>query len=136
MKRKREPCVTVVEADILIRHPLAEYLRECGYRVLQASNTDEAQKLFTQRRRRIAIDVILIDVAAPGSINAFSLARWIRENHPAVDVILSGSVEAVTEKAGELCEHGPPLSKPYDHQLVADRIRRLLAARDRADGAP
>ena len=23
-------CVMIVEADILVRHPLAEYLRECG----------------------------------------------------------------------------------------------------------
>jgi DNA-binding response OmpR family regulator len=134
--KQKIPCVVIVESDILIRHPLAEYLRECGYRVLQAASTDEARKLFIQRRRRIAIDSILLDIAAPGGENAFALARWIRHNQPTVQVILAGTLEAVTEKAGELCENGPPLSKPYDHQLVADRIRRLLAARDRTDVPP
>jgi hypothetical protein len=36
------------------------------------------------------------------------------------------------EKAGELCGEGTPLSKPYDHQLVYDHIRRLLAAPEQA----
>jgi DNA-binding response OmpR family regulator len=128
---KRAPCVLVVEADILVRYSLAEYLRDCGYHVLQACDTDEAQKLFTQRNPCILIDLILVDYATPGNGNAFSLARWVRQNYPTVEIMISGSVEAATEKAGELCESGPLLSKPYDHQLVADRIRRLLATRHR-----
>lgn len=132
---KRSQCLLIVEADILVRHPLAEYLRECGYRVVQAANTDEAYKLFTQRRRRIGIDVVLIDAQAPGERNAFTFARWLRENRAGVDVVLVGNVEAATEKAGDLCGQGPPLTKPYDHRLVLDRIRRLVAARDRGNDA-
>jgi DNA-binding response OmpR family regulator len=133
--RPRSPCILIVDADILIRHPLAEYLRECGYRVVQAANLDEARKVFTQRRRRLAIDVVLADADAPGAENAFAFAAWVRANRLCVEVILAGSVDAAAEKAGELCEEGP-LSKPYDHQLVRDRIRRSLAARDRGRGEP
>jgi DNA-binding NtrC family response regulator len=133
--RPRPHCILVVDTDILIRHPLAEYLRECGYRVVQAANLDEARKLLAQRRRRLAIDVVLTDANAPGSENAFVFAAWVRANRPGVEVILAGSVDAAVEKAGELCEE-EPLSKPYDHQLVLDRIRRSLAARDRGRGEP
>ena len=133
--RPRRPCILIVDADILIRHPLAEYLRECGYRVVQAANLDEARSLFTQRRRRLVIDVVLADADAPGSENAFAFAAWVRANRPGVEVILAGSVDAEAEKAGELCEK-EPLSKPYDHQLVLDRIRQSLAARDRGGGEP
>ena len=129
----RSPCVLIVEADILVRHSLAEYLRECGYRVVQAANTDEARTLLARRRRRLVIHVVLADVSVPGGENAFALATWIRANHPEVQVILAGTVDACTERAGELCEDGPTLSKPYDHQLLLDRIRRLLAARDRTE---
>jgi DNA-binding response OmpR family regulator len=125
----------IVDADILVRHPLAEYLRECGYRVVQTANLDEARNLFTQRRRRLAIDVVLADANAPGAENAFAFAAWVRANRPGVEVILAGSVDAAAEKAGELCEE-EPLNKPYDHQLLLDRIRRSLAARDRGRGAP
>jgi len=129
---RRAPCVLIVDADILVRHPLAEYLRECGYRIVQAASTDEARALFTARRRRRAIDVVLADVSVPGAENAFALATWIRANHAGVQVILVGTVDAATERAGDLCEDGPALSKPYDQQLLLDRIRRALAAREQA----
>jgi DNA-binding response OmpR family regulator len=133
--RPRPPSILVVDADILVRHPLAEYLRECGYRVVQAANLDEARKLFTQPRRRLTIDVVLAEVGAPGAENAFAFAAWVRANRTGVEVILAASVDAAVEKAGELCDE-EPLSKPYDHQLVLDRIRRSLAARDRGRGEP
>ena len=133
--RPRPPCILIVDDDILIRHPLAEYLRECGYRVVQAANLDEARKLFTQRRRQLAIDVVLADANAPGAENAFAFSGWIRANRPGVAIILAGNIDATAEKAADLCEQGP-VGKPYDHQLVLDRIRRALAARDRARREP
>jgi hypothetical protein len=34
-----------------------------------------------------------------------------------------------------MCEQGPILVKPYDHRIMLDRIKRMLAARARqADG--
>jgi hypothetical protein len=33
------PCVLLVDAEELVRTPLAQYLRECGYRVLEAVNS-------------------------------------------------------------------------------------------------
>ena len=38
------PVVLLVEGDIIVRHPLAEYLRECGFTVFEASNGDEAER--------------------------------------------------------------------------------------------
>jgi DNA-binding response OmpR family regulator len=133
--RRRPPCILIVDADILVRHPLAEYLRECGYRVVQAANLDAARKYFMQRHRPLVIDVVLADANVPGAENAFTFAGWLRANQPSVKIILAGSVNVTAQKAGDLCEEGP-LGKPYDHQLVLDRIRRLLAARDRGRGEP
>lgn len=116
-----------------MRHPLAEYLRECGYSVVQVSNTDEARKLLADCDRPLAIDLVLADVNAPGGESALALATWIRASHSGVQVILEGTVEDAAERAHELCENGRALSKPYDHQLPLDRIRRLRAARDQAE---
>jgi len=33
----------LVEGDILVRHPLAEYLRDCGFTVFEVANADEAK---------------------------------------------------------------------------------------------
>jgi hypothetical protein len=49
-------------------------------------------------------------------------------------IILAASPERATHAAAELCEHGPLLMKPYDHKIVLERIKRLLAARERQGG--
>jgi DNA-binding NtrC family response regulator len=120
--------ILIVEADIVVRHPLAEYLRECGYTVLEASNFDHARAFFGQPDR--VIDVVLVDAHSPGA-GGFVLTQWIRAHHPTTEILLAGSVEAVTEKAAEACEQGPTSSKPYDHRIVLDHIRQLMAARNR-----
>ena len=38
--------ILVVENDVLIRMPLAEYLRECGYRVFEAADVAEAKAVL------------------------------------------------------------------------------------------
>ncbi len=126
----------IVETEVLVRSPLAQYLRECGYLVLEASHAAEARQLLSDGLKQI--DIVLADIdALPADgdedrENGFALARWIRQTYPGIQVILVGSVATAAEKAGELCEDGPPeIFKPYDHQLVLGHIKRLLAARER-----
>jgi DNA-binding response OmpR family regulator len=123
------PCILIVESDVLIRHPLAEYLRDCGFRVLEASSTTEARQVLAEGSLRA--DVVLADADASG--DGFALAAWIRSNHPAVRVILAGSYAKAAETAGDLCADGPMAAKPYDHRLLLAEIRRLLAARKRSE---
>jgi DNA-binding response OmpR family regulator len=123
-----EQHVLIVETDILIRQPLAEYLRECGYKVVEAADTAEARKLLSEGNFRI--DVVLADVDAD-SDNAFALVQWIRTEHPGIEVMLAGTIEAATRKAGDLCAEGNRITKPYEHHLVLSRIKQSLAARER-----
>jgi DNA-binding NtrC family response regulator len=123
-----EPCILLVDAEELVRTPLAQYLRECGYRVLEATSSKEAQRLLSEGSQ--TIDIVLADIQTlQGS--GFAFAGWVRENKPGVRVLLAGTIAAAARAAGDLCEEGPPIRKPYDHQLVLDHIRRLLAERDR-----
>ena len=123
-----ERCILIVEAEELVRSPLAQYLRECGYHVLEAVNADEARRLLEDGERRV--DIVLAEVGARG-YRGFELSTWIKQSYPDIAVILAGTVAKATEKAGDLCDEGP-VSKPYDHRIVLNRIRRLLAARVRS----
>lgn len=123
------PCILMVEPDVLVRQPIAEYLRECGFKVVETGNTDEA--LLIVNAGTITIDIVLSDAQAPGKLDGFGLARWIRKNRPSAKVILAGTVANEAKEAANLCEEGPVLSKPYDPQLLVDRIKRALATRDR-----
>jgi hypothetical protein len=35
---------------------------------------------------------------------------------------LAGTIATAAEKAGDICQEGPALSKPYDHRLVLGYI--------------
>ncbi|MFL6548481.1 MAG: response regulator [Povalibacter sp.] len=118
--------VLVVEDEILIRHVIAAYLRDCGYKVIEAANADEAITLLAHEE--IDVDVVFSDVEMPGTIDGFALAKWLRERRPGVDVLLTGSVSRAADAAADLCDRGP-IPKPYEPQLAHDRIRRLLALR-------
>jgi DNA-binding response OmpR family regulator len=118
--------VLVVEDDILLRLSIAAYLRDCGYRVIEAADADEA--VMVLKRPDLGVDILFSDVEMPGSMDGFGLAQWTRANRPGLDIILAGSVPRAVNAATTLCEDGP-VSKPYEPQAVLDRIRRLLGAR-------
>jgi DNA-binding NtrC family response regulator len=120
--------VLVVENEVLVRSSIAEYLRHCGYRVLEAANADEAMTVL--QKATIPVDVLFSGVAMPGPLNGFVLAKRARELRPGLEVILAGTVERAAHEAADLCEESP-LPKPYESQVVVDRIKRLLAARRR-----
>jgi CheY-like chemotaxis protein len=118
--------VLVAHGKALVRSELAAYLRECGYRVAEASSADEALVVL---RSATLVDIVLSDVDLAGEMDGFGLASWIRANRPEVQVTLSGTPAKSAEAAANLCEQGPDRAVPYDHKFLADRIRHLLAAR-------
>ena len=125
---KPSSTVLLVEGDVLIRMPVAEYLRECGYRVMEAANVDEA--LAVLDAAELQIDVIFVSVDTGGSIGGFELARLARKKRPRIRTVLAGTPKRAANAAGDLCEEGPHLTKPYHPQIIERQIRSLLATRD------
>jgi DNA-binding response OmpR family regulator len=120
--------ILLVEADLAVRSPLAQYLRECGFVVREVAHGDEAREALALPD--LAIDLVIADLNTPGS--GFGFSQWLRRKHPAVDLMLASSVESAVEKAAEVCLEGPALVKPYEHKMVLARIRRMLADRRRS----
>jgi CheY-like chemotaxis protein len=119
--------ILIVDAEVVSRHVIADYLRHCGYRVVEAANTDEA--FIALGEPTLSVDVILCDVSAVGSRNGFELAHWVQSNRPELEVRLAGGMEKAAESAAELCESGPHLARPYEPEAVIDYIKRLRASR-------
>jgi len=117
--------VLVVEPEVLARMMIASYLRECGYKVIEAVNGDEA--ILILQEPEVNVRVLFSVIELPGAISGFTLSRWIRTHRPEVHVILAGNGAGAAKEAGDLCDDGPTMRKPYDHRLLADRIKRLLA---------
>jgi DNA-binding NtrC family response regulator len=119
--------ILVVDDEVIIRTAISEYLRDCGYKVIEAASVDEAVLVLQQAK--ITVHIVLSDVEMPGARDGFALAQWVREHRPTLQVILAGSAARATKAAGELCNSGPMLAKPYDPQIVLDQIKRLLATK-------
>jgi CheY-like chemotaxis protein len=122
----------VVDGDVLVRHVLSDYLRTCGYTVIEAATTDEAVSVLSDTT--VDIHAMLCDADAPGHRSAFELRAWSRKERPEIDVMLAGSVSSAANKAAELCDEGPQLKRPYDPQSVADYIKRIMGSQDRKAG--
>ena len=122
--------ILLVDSEVLVRHAIADYLRECGYDVVEAATTDEAVTVLGDDG--IPVDAVMCDVAATGSRSGFELSVWTKSARPGLAVILAGSLSAAAGAAAQLCDQGPHVARPYDPQMVVDYVRRLLAQRDRA----
>ena len=118
--------ILIVEDDVLVRMPIAAYLRDCGYKVIEAVNADEAMTVLLHKET--IVDIVFSDIEMPGPVDGFGLAKWIREHRAGLDVLLAGTVPRAVENAKQLCEQGS-VPKPYDSKIVYDHIKRLLAAR-------
>jgi len=110
---------------VLVRLAVSEYLRECGYNVVEASDAHEAIEVMTSEA---VVDIVFSDITMPGGLDGFGLAQWIRRERPDIRVVLTSGVARSAKAAGELCKEGPMLAKPYEHADLERRIRALLSS--------
>jgi len=115
-----EETILLLERDVMTRAFLADYLRSCGYRVLEAHSAAEALTILQESFEPIRI--VLGDAE-----NGFKLSGWVKANRPKIKVILAANPERASQAAADLCDVGPHGKRPYDPQLLVQRIRSQLA---------
>lgn len=117
--------ILIVDGDIISRHAIAEYLRHCGYSVIEASNTDEAYAVLAEAT--VSTDIVLLAVTEVDTRQGFELAKWISANRSDLILKFAGGVESTVRTAAELCDNGPHLKRPYEPEMVVDYIKRMRA---------
>src|SRR5579859_2973752 len=123
--------VMVVEPDVLVRMVIADYLRDCDYRVIEGV---AAEDVWTVLESGGHIDVVMADVKLLGEMDGFTLASRIRQTHASIDVILTSGVSGAVHDSHQLCQDGA-IKKPYEPKDVEARIR-ILIERRRAASKP
>jgi CheY-like chemotaxis protein len=119
--------ILVVDGEVVSRHVIADYLRRCGYSVVEAASIAEAFVALAEPS--LSIDVILCDVFSLGAQSGFELANWVRTHRPELEVRLAGGVEKTADTAADLCESGPKAERPYEPEAIVDYVTRLRASR-------
>ena len=115
--------VLVVEHEVMVRLAISEYLRHCGYRVIEAISAEEAITVLSSDD--ITVEVIFSAAELGEGMNGFALSKWVRDHKTGIEVILAGTAEKSAHEASDLCEQGPHLKKPYEPSQVVDWIKRL-----------
>ncbi len=116
--------VLLVEDEPLVRRPLRRVLETYGYSVLTAASGEEALKIVEGHAE--SIDLLLSDVLIPG-MNGLETARRVRELRPETKVLfMSGQAGGVLAERGILGKSVEFLQKPIHHEVLAEKIRKLL----------
>ncbi|RME70643.1 MAG: response regulator, partial [Verrucomicrobia bacterium] len=121
----REQTLLVAEDDAAVRALLRRILSRAGYRLILASNGQEAVELFSAHRDDI--DAAVFDVMMPTLKGHEALMR-IRQTRPDLPAVLfSGYMKALALKPGELGPHTLLLRKPFKTEEFLAAIARLVS---------
>jgi DNA-binding response OmpR family regulator len=118
-----KPLLLLFDRDIIIRAALAEYLRRCGYAVIETARLKEVQEVL---RAGNPVDLAFVDIGED-SAEGFRVAQAVRQARPRVRVLIASSIGSAAAEAGDLCEHGPFLTKPYHPSLLERHIKQMLS---------
>lgn len=114
----------LVEDDAPFRELLADFLRNCGYRVLSAETPQAALKQASQHSEKIRL--LITDVVMP-EMNGVELAEKLTEDHPdLITLYISGYTDDVlNNRAGVIAEHNF-LHKPFGLRTLQQKIAALF----------
>ena len=125
--------ILVVEDDAPVQHTVVDMLRGLGYDVLHADDGASALALLGTG---VTVDLLFTDVVMPGPVSSKELAQQARLLLPELAVLFtSGYTHNAIMQGGRLDPGVELLSKPYQREDLARRIRHVLADR-RLVGAP
>lgn len=114
------PVVLVVEDEALIRMCAVDLVENAGFRVVEASNADEAVEIINRGQD---IDIIFTDVDMPGSMDGLELVRQLHESQPEVGIIVASGRRMPSR--GELPTLARFFPKPYDEARISDALQEL-----------
>ena len=119
-----EIVVLVVEDEPLVRMAIVDYLEDEGFRVLQASNADEAVAILT---RDLTVQIMFTDIDMPGGMDGLKLAAAVRDRWPPIKIVVTSGHRMVA--ADNLPLEAQFFPKPYDPDTIAGVFRAMGGAR-------
>ena len=73
--------ILLVEDEVFIRLATAGYLMEEGFHVIQTETADQALEVL---RSSTTVDLVLTDIAMPGTLDGCDLTNLIHVNWPSI----------------------------------------------------
>lgn len=117
--------VMVVDDEPTIRMLVVEILEDMGHIVLEAGDGPSALRLLGTGAH---VDLLITDVGLPGQMNGRQVADAAIELLPQLKVLfITGYAENAVIGNGPLGPNMALMTKPFAMDIIADRIRTILA---------
>ncbi len=117
--------VLVVDDEPTVRMLVTDVLRELGYTVIEAIDSVSGLEILESGVR---IDLLVSDVGLPGGMNGRQMADAARQGRPELKVLfITGYAENTALGNGRLGPDMAVLTKPFTVELLAERVREMLA---------
>ena len=114
--------VLIAEDDANIADLLDLYLRDAGFRVLQAAHGERGLQLIEQHRPAL----VLLDIGLP-DIDGFEVCRRLRSSHDRLPIIfLTARTDPADLRSGFIGGGDDYLMKPFRLEELALRVEALL----------
>lgn len=118
--------VLVVEDDPAVRLLVIDVLEMLGYQALEAADGNAAIRLLESTE---AVDMLVTDVGLPG-MNGRQLADVARQQRPGLPVLFMTGYAKQAASADFLEPGMDMISKPFNLDALAKRVRDMLAEND------
>jgi CheY-like chemotaxis protein len=115
------PLVLLLEEETTERAVMVEHLTAGGYRVVEASDSEEALSALSLHSD---VQAIVTDAHVPGKIDGYEFAQLVRERWPQVATIMtSGHSDG---SSGPIPQGGEFIAKPYLLEHLLPTLQRML----------
>ncbi|MHC4446904.1 MAG: PAS domain S-box protein [Planctomycetota bacterium] len=119
-----EETILVVEDDADVRATGVTFLKQLGYRVLEAEDGPTALEVL---ERADGIDLLFTDVVMPGGMNGPAVAAAALDLRPGLKVLYTSGYTRDAAFQGETVDEATELlTKPYLKRDLAARVRSIL----------
>jgi len=117
--------ILVVEDELVLREMARDFLKDCGYRILEANSGREALQVWGKYRAEI--DLLLTDMKMPEGISGMELAEKMVAEQPALRVIFtSGYSDDIVSPESLERNNARFLPKPYSYADLTHLVRKAL----------
>lgn len=116
--------ILVAEDDPMVRRVAARILKEAGYAVVEASDGEDALRVFEENQEKVSL--ILLDVVMP-KLNGHDVYQRLRGHHPDVKTVFcTGYAPEAVESNFLSGENIRLIQKPFSPRVLLCSVREAL----------
>lgn len=115
--------ILIVDDEERMRKLIKDFLKQKGYPTIEASDGEEALKMFEENKSKIKL--ILLDVMMP-KLDGWSVLRQIRQESNVPVIMLTARGEEQDELFGFELGADEYISKPFSLKILVARVEAIL----------